>query len=291
MHSLLRALGAASLLVTAASAPLAAQAAPQKIAFVNSQKILLDAPGRAEAEAQLNKEVTAMQEQLKKLSDAITQMMSDYTKLPPTTSQSDKDRREKAIRDKQAEAQSKQSDFEAQVQQRQAELLQPILDQIKLVIEDLRVEGNLTAIFDVAAQGASIVAIDKNLDLSDRVLARLRLMPKPVIAAKSDSTKADPKRPAGAPLNAPAGVRLPGSNPPPAMGTKRPDSTAAKKADSTAAKKADSTAAKKADSTGTKKPDSTGTKKPDSTGTKKPDSTGTKRPADSMSQGWPRPGA
>jgi outer membrane protein len=260
MHSFLRALGAASLLVTAATAPLAAQAAPQKFAYVDTRRILDQAPGRPEAEAQLAKEVNAMQDQLKKMGDQLTQMMSDYSKLPSATPQADKDKREKAIRDKQAEAQQKQNDFQTQAQQREAELLQPILDQIKLVLEDIRAENNYTMLFDVG-QGASIVAADKNLDISDRVIAKLRTMPKPVIAAKTDSARADARKPAGAPLAAPAGVRPPGTNPPPAV--RKPDSTAAKKPDSTAAKKPDSTVTKKPDSTVTKKPDSTVTKKPD----------------------------
>jgi|SRR5579862_7780265 len=228
MHLFTRALGAA-LLVTAFAAPLAAQAAPQRFAFVDTRKILNDAPGRAEAEALLQKEYTADQETLKKMNDAIVKAFGDYQALPVTTPQAEKDRRLKMVQDKQTEMQQKQQEFDAQLSSHRDEVLQPMLDQIKIVLEDLRVEGGWTMIFDVG-QTANIVAADKNLDLSDRAIAKLRTMPKPVIAiGKSDSSKAAAK-PVGAPLNAPAGVRPPGAGAP-AVPPKKPDSTATKKPD------------------------------------------------------------
>ena len=257
MISLMRAVGAAALLVTATSLPLTSQGAPQKFAYVHTGKILEQAPGRPEAEAVLQKEVSQLQENLKKMNDAVVKSFTEYQNLPPTTVQAEKDRRLKLVQDKQAEMQQKDQEYQAQISQHRDELLQPILDQIKIVLEDLRVEGGWTMIFDVG-QGATIVAADKNLDLSDRAIAKLRTMPKPVIAAsKADSTK----KPAGAPLNAPAGVRAPGTPAPPSA--KRPDSTA-------------------------KKPDSTA-KKPDSTA-KKPDSTAAKRPPPALRDGQMSPG-
>jgi outer membrane protein len=231
MHLSMRAFATATVFVTSIAAPLAAQEAPQKFAFVDTRKILDQAPGRPEAEAVLQKEYASLQDQLKKMNDAIVKAFGDYQSLPATTAQAEKDKRLKTVQDKQTEMQQKQQEFETQMATHKEELLQPILDQIKIVLEDLRVEGKWTMIFDVG-QGASIVAADKNLDLSDRAIAKLRTMPKPVIATgKADSAA---KKPAGAPLNAPAGVRPPGTSAPV---TKKPDSTATKKPDSTATKK------------------------------------------------------
>jgi outer membrane protein len=227
MSSILRACGAASLLALVA-APLAQQATP-KLAYIDSRMILDAAPGRAEAEAQLQKEGSAMKATIDKMNDAYLAILSDYTKLPPATPQADRDKKEKVVRDKQAELQQKNQEFQDAYNQRNAELLQPILDQIKLVLEDVRVEGNYTMIFDVG-QGAAIVAVDKNLNITDRVIAKLRTMPKPIIAAKTDSAK----KPVGAPINAPAGVSRPGSTPP---ATKRPDSASTKRPDSTGSKR------------------------------------------------------
>ena len=51
--------------------------------------------------------------------------------------------------------------------------MQPILDKIKQAIEDVRVEGGYAMIFN-ADQGSPIVAVDKSLNVTDRVLTRLK---------------------------------------------------------------------------------------------------------------------
>ena len=85
------------------------------------------------------------------------------------------------------------------MQTRQQELSQPVMAQIRETLEDLRKEEGYTFIFDVAASGV-IVAADKNLDLTEKVVGRLKPIP---VAAKSDSSKA-----LGAKAQ-PAGVRKP----------------------------------------------------------------------------------
>ena len=61
---------------------------------------------------------------------------------------------------------------------------------------------NILAVFDVGAEGATIVAADKNLDITERVIARLK--PLPATVAPKDSNRAS-----GAPRPAPAGVKPP----------------------------------------------------------------------------------
>ena len=56
-------------------------------------------------------------------------------------------------------------------QQRQQELLGPILEQVGAVIETLRSEGNYSIVLDASKEG--LVAADTTLDITDAVLARL----------------------------------------------------------------------------------------------------------------------
>ena len=42
------------------------------------------------------------------------------------------------------------------------------------VIEAVRAEGNYAIIFDVSATGGSIVAADQSLDLTDKVIEKLK---------------------------------------------------------------------------------------------------------------------
>jgi outer membrane protein len=228
-------------LCVAPFASLPAQA-PVKIAYVDSRYIVNNAPATPAAQAAYQKDLNAIQAQIQRMSDSLDALTASFNKDQATLVGEKRDARLKTISDRQSEFQAKYQALQQQAQDREAELMQPILDQIKIALEDVRTEMGLTMIFDVSQSGA-IVAADKNLNISDRVIAKLRTMPPPTIAtgaaAAGDAKGA--KAPVGAPVAAPAGVRGPGTPAGPA-GTKRPDSTA--KADS-AKKKPDSTATKR----------------------------------------------
>lgn len=230
MSSISRALvGAASLLLAGAFAPLAAQsAAPQRFAYVDTRLILDQAPGRAEAEAALQKEATVWDAEIKKMQDQMNSMYTDFGKTALTMTTAAKDKRQKEIQDKAAEFQKRNDDINAEAERRRNEVLQPILDQIKIALEDVRVASNLDAIFDVG-QNATIVAVNKNLNYSDRVIARLRVLGAPVIATKPAVPVPPAAKPSGMPVATPAGVGRP-TTPPPV----KPDSTATKKPADTA---------------------------------------------------------
>jgi outer membrane protein len=217
MSSILRALvGAATVLAVSGAAPLIAQSAPapQRFAYVDTRDILNAAPGRADAEAMLQKEAVVWEAEIKKMQDQMTAMITTFQKTSGTMTLAERDKQTKIIQDKQAEFQKRNDDINAEADKRKAEVLQPILDQIKLVLEDVRKSAGVDAIFDIG-QNATIVAVDKNLNLSDRVIARLRVLGPPTVPVKADTQKAAPKppapaaKPSGLPMSAPAGIGRP----------------------------------------------------------------------------------
>lgn len=202
MRVFLRAASAALLFVTVAAGGASAQSA-QKFAYIRSSVLLDQAPGRAEAEAQFDKETGTYQEQIRRMSDSLNAMASDFDKAQASLTASARETRGKAIQAKQAEYERRTRDLQQKAQQRQAELVQPILDRVKQAIEDLRIEGGYSFVFN-ADQGSSIVAMDKNLDITDRVLAKLR----------SGTVSTAPKPAStGAPTAAPSGVTRPQTPP------------------------------------------------------------------------------
>lgn len=211
MSLFIRAALAASTIAAAAVAPLAAQApvAPAKIAYVDTREIMAAAPGRAEAEAAFQKEVVVMQQQVKRMSDSLNAMVAEFQKVAPTLTQAQREKRQKDLEDKRLEYQERSQALDQQAQSRQAELLQPILDQIKLVLEEVRADGGYTFILDIGQGSSGIVAADKNLNISERVIAKLRTMPAPAVATKKDDKTVEKKPAQGAPLAAPAGVTRP----------------------------------------------------------------------------------
>ncbi|GAC1477145.1 MAG: hypothetical protein NVS1B4_19320 [Gemmatimonadaceae bacterium] len=211
MHSTSRAAFAAIALSLAAPAARAQSPAPApagvpKLAYINLQAILGQAPGRADAESKFEKEMTGYRATVQAMGDSLNKLIAEYNKQEITLSPTAKEARQKTIRGKEEDYQKRARLLEQQAQQRQAELVQPIMDRIKLVIDDVRREDGYTIIFDAGAQGSGIVAADKNLDITDRVLARLRTVaatPLPAAKADSDSKRGGAK---GAPAGAPAGV-------------------------------------------------------------------------------------
>jgi Skp family chaperone for outer membrane proteins len=236
MSSISRALlCGASLLLTAASAPLAAQTAPpQRFAYVDTRDILNAAPGRAEAEAAYQKEALVWEAELKKLQDRANAMTSEFQKNSATMTATAKDKRQKEIQDTLALFQKRNDEINAEADRRRSEMLQPIRDQVMIALEDVRMALNVDAIFDVG-QGATIVAVNKNLNVTDRVIARLRLLGPPAVGTKAaassvptPSKPAAPTKPAssGMPTSTPAGIGRPT---PPARvdtnSTMKPDAT------------------------------------------------------------------
>jgi outer membrane protein len=201
MRVFLRAASAALLLVILAAGGASAQSG-QKFAYIRSSVLLEQAPGRAEAEAQFDKETGAYGDQIKRMSDSLNAMVADFEKTQASLSATVRDTRGKAIQARQAEYERRTRDLQQKAQARQTELVQPILDRVKGAIEELRVEGGYSFVFN-ADQGSSIVAMDKNLDITDRVLAKLR----------SSTASAAPKPAAGAPTAAPSGVTRPQTPP------------------------------------------------------------------------------
>jgi outer membrane protein len=199
MRSFFRAAPVALALLAILSGRAAAQG--QKLAYIQSSILLDQAPGRADAEKQFDTETSVYRDQIKRMSDSLNAMVAAFEKRQPSLTPAQRDKEGKDIQAKEASYQTRTRELEQKAQQRQNELVQPILDRIKLAIEDVRVEGGYSFIFN-ADQGSPIVALDKNLNVTDRVLSKLRAAP---------TTAAAPKPPAatGAPSPTPSGVTRP----------------------------------------------------------------------------------
>ena len=197
MTSFVRTLVAAIAVVTLSDVAAAQTAAP-KFAYVNSQLLMQSAPGRAAAEAQFQRDVTGFQAQIKRMGDSLNTMMQEYERAEVSLSPAAKESRQKTLRARETEYQTRAQTLRTQMEQREGELARPIMDQINKILDVIRAEEGYMFIFDVGSTAAVIVAADKNLDITDRVIARLQT-----------TTAAAPARPTGAPVTAPSGVSRP----------------------------------------------------------------------------------
>src|SRR5687768_3584488 len=95
-----------SILVAAAAValPVAVQAqSTLKLAYINSQQVLSQAPGRAEAEATYEREATGYRAQVQRMGDSLNLLIQAYDKDVVTLSPTAKETRQKTIRDKETE--------------------------------------------------------------------------------------------------------------------------------------------------------------------------------------------
>jgi outer membrane protein len=169
-----------------------------KIAYVNTAALLESAPGRADAEATLQRDSQGFQAQLQKMSDSLNKMIAAYQKAEPTLSATSKDKQQKDIQALETGLQAKQLQLQQQFAQRQNEVMAPIREQVMKVLDDIRSEDGYALIMANDPQASVILSADKNLDITDRVVARLKTL----AAAKTPVPATKP----GAPVSAPTGV-------------------------------------------------------------------------------------
>jgi len=185
--------------------PVAARAqGTLKFVYIDSRAILAQAPGRTEAEAQFQKEMQTYQAQVQKMGDSLNTMMAGYTKSELTLSPAAKEARQKTIRDREAAYQERVQGLQQRAQQRQGELMGPIMEMINTSISEVRAAEGYAFVFDVGAQGGVVVAADTTLNITDKVLTRLR-----IVAARPPVASSVPVPAKGAPMTTPAGITKP----------------------------------------------------------------------------------
>lgn len=212
MIVLARGIFAALLLSVAAAslgAPLAAQGTTPKIGYVDSRKILQEMPGRTEVETRMRMNLEALSARQKVMVDSLNVLMASFERDSATLQQADKVARFNAMQMYDAAYRDTLTALEEEAQAQQAEAMQPLFDRIRVALEDLRQAEGYSFVFDIGNQANAIVAMDRNLDLSDRVLLRIR------------ATTTAP-RPAPTPATPPAATRPPGPVAQPAGVTRRP---------------------------------------------------------------------
>lgn len=151
--------------------PAAGQGAP-KIAYIDSRRLIAEAPGAKEAQESFERDMNRYRAELQQLEDSIKSLLSEYEQKQVLLSPEAKRQKEEEIRQKQRAYQERAGELENEAARRQSELVEPIMDRIQQVLTQLQKEGGYAMIFDAAA--GALVAADTTLDITNEVLRRLR---------------------------------------------------------------------------------------------------------------------
>lgn len=160
------------LLMVLALASTASAQANLKIGYIDSQAILDQDPSAQTAQQQFEASLATYQAEVQQMGEELQRLVDQYEQQQAMLSDDAKANREEEIRLKQTQYQQRITELEQQASVRQAELVEPVMERITAVIEDIRAEGNYSMIFDVAAQG--IISADPALDLTAEVVRRLQ---------------------------------------------------------------------------------------------------------------------
>jgi outer membrane protein len=178
MFKVLRALSlaiGATAIAGMAQAQTATGPAPLKLGYVNTATLMSAAPGRAAAESLYNKESADFAAQQKQWTDSLQKLIDDYTKAEPKLTDAQKTAQTAKITGIRTDLEALNLQGQQKMQQRENDLLAPLMEIVKNAIDEIRTEGGYAFIFS-ADENSPIVSADKNLDLTDRVLARMKTM-------------------------------------------------------------------------------------------------------------------
>jgi len=143
-----------------------------RIGYIDSQQILNEDPAAVRAQQAFEADLALYRAEVDQIGRDLQTLIDQYSQQEAMLSETAKANRQEEIRLKQTQYQQRISELEQQAGQRQAELVQPVMERINAVIEDIRADGAYSMIFDVAAQG--IIAADPALDLTPEVVRRLQ---------------------------------------------------------------------------------------------------------------------
>jgi outer membrane protein len=200
---------AAVLLTVLGAAPSPAQGPAQapRLAYINSQYILANTPGRAQAESAFAREMVAFRAEVQRLQQQLDSAVSEYQRTSLVMSPAARQQRENELRQMEQRTRQRAGELEEQAERREQELTAPIMQRVNAVIEGIRAEFNYAMIFDASAQGGSLVTADRALDISNLVIQRLRAGGEAPLPGGGPlrPAAADTSRPAATPPRAPPG--------------------------------------------------------------------------------------
>lgn len=138
-----------------------------KIGFVNSERVLRDAPVAIKAQKKLEKEFERRDQELQKLAQQIKSMEDSLQKNGITLSESDRRNKERDFNDLNRDFQRKQREFREDLNQRRNEELAAVVERANKAIKQIAEAEK----FDLILQEA--VYFSPRIDITDKVIKAL----------------------------------------------------------------------------------------------------------------------
>jgi outer membrane protein len=141
--------------------------ADSKIGFVNSQKILNDAPQAARAKKKIEKDFEKRDQDLQRIAKQLQGLQENLDKNAVTMAESDRRAKEREFGELNRDFQRKQREFREDLSQRQNEEMAAIFERVNKIIRQIAEAEKYDIIFQEA------VYANPRIDITDRVIKAL----------------------------------------------------------------------------------------------------------------------
>ena len=149
----------------------------QKIGYINAREVLLATPGYAQAESLYNRELAGFRAEVEGLQASLDSAAADFEQKSVMLSATAKTAKRRDLDAQRDRLEQRANELRDKAAQREQELLSPLHSKVNDAIESVRAEGGYALIFDVSANDGMIVAADKSLNVSDKVIAKIKAKP------------------------------------------------------------------------------------------------------------------
>jgi outer membrane protein len=183
------------LLVVLAVATFAAQAQNTKVGYADVDYIFSQMPDSKRIDSELKAMQAQLKTQIEAKSQEFTKKFQDYNANAGNMIDAVRVNTERELQQLQQNLEKLQQDAQTSLQTKQTQLMEPVYKQVGKAIEDVAKENGYTFILNQQIGGLDVILYgDEKMDVSDLVLKKLGVTPKPAATTPNTPANNTPKQ-------------------------------------------------------------------------------------------------
>jgi outer membrane protein len=169
--------------------------ASTKIGYADVDYIFSQMPEAKQIDTELKSTQTQLKNQIDSKTQEFQKKLADYQANLNTMLDAVRQNTERELTMLQENLQKLQQDAQTTIQNKQAQLMEPVYTKVGKAIEDVAKENGYTFILNQQIGGLDVILYgDENSDVSDLVLKKLGVTPKPAAPAQNNAQGNQPKQ-------------------------------------------------------------------------------------------------
>jgi outer membrane protein len=166
-----------------------AQTASTKVGYADVDYIFSQMPEQKQIDSELKSLQTQLKNQIDTKYSEFQKKVADYQANLNTMIDAVRVNTERELQQMQQNIEKLQQDAQTNVQTKQTQLMEPVFKKVGKAIEDVAKENGYTFILSQQIGGLDVILYgDEKMDVSDLVLKKLGVTPKPVTPAPAPAT-------------------------------------------------------------------------------------------------------